>query len=98
MPKPHYAARRDANEQPLVAAMEALGGYWIADGPFDGWLHWRGAWHLIEIKDPKKAGHKSEYTANQVRMLISLRERGIELNTLRTEDDVYRLMGARRSA
>jgi hypothetical protein len=98
MPKPRYAARRDNNHGPLVAIAQAIGGLWLPDGPFDGWLSWRGVWHLVEIKRPDKEGWKNEYTEDQVRMLIRLRERGIEPTIWRTEFDVYKTMGVRVGA
>lgn len=93
-----YAARRDQNENDLVAAAEALGAVWVQAPPMDGWLHFRGVWHLCEVKDPKKQGWKSEYTEAQKLLLIRFSERGIKVNTLRTENDVFALLGARRCA
>lgn len=51
MGMPKYAARRDANEQPLIKLAERLGWrLWKLDVPCD-WLGCRrGVWHPIEIK------------------------------------------------
>lgn len=98
MPKPHYGARRDDNHGPLVKLATDIGGEWLPDGPFDGWLWWRGFWHLIEIKNPNKEGHADEYTKKQIRMLCKLNLRGIKPVIWRTESDVYQLLGVRRTA
>lgn len=93
-----YAARRDTNERPLVRLIEQLGGFWMDEGPFDGWTWWRGRWCLCEIKDPAKEGHADEFTPAQLLLIQKLRQRQIPLHVLRTDDDVYALMGARRTA
>jgi hypothetical protein len=92
------AARRDANESAIMAPVSTLGGLWVPSGPFDGWLWDRSAWRLCEVKDPRKEGWASEFTADQTRLLIRLRERSIPVHVLRTQDDVLALMGARRTA
>jgi len=93
-----YAARRDAVESTLVATAEALGAVWIAGPPFDGWLFFRGRWHLCECKDPRKEGWKDEFTEAQLKTIIRLQERQIPWHVLRTEDDVLALLNARRTA
>lgn len=98
MPKPHYGAKRDTNHHELVGIAEQIGGVFLPDPPFDGWLGWRGAWYLVEIKDPKKEGWKNEYTDSQVRTIARLKERGFHVHTWRTESDVYQTMGVRRTA
>ncbi len=92
------AARRDANEKPLVKLARELGACWLYSGPFDGWMWFRGIWRLVEVKNPNCEGHANEYTEDQVRMMIKLRERGISWSVWRTEADVYRDLGAKRSA
>ena len=95
MGKPRYAARRDNNHGTLIQLATDIGALYVPDGPFDGWVKHRGRWHLIEVKDPKKEGWASEYTDNQVVLMA----RGIRPDAIwRTEDDVYRLMGVRRTA
>jgi hypothetical protein len=93
-----YAARRDTNEPGLLANVEPLGGFWLQAGPFDGWLWNRRAWHLCEVKDPGKEGWRDEFTDEQLRLIIRLRERQAPFHVLRTEDDVLGLLGARRTA
>jgi hypothetical protein len=93
-----YAARRDSNEASLLACVEPLGGFWLPTGPFDGWLWNRRAWHLVEIKRPDKEGWRSEFTDEQLRLLIRLKERHVPYHVLRTEADVLTLMGAVRAA
>ena len=92
------AARRDANENELVRTLEALGALWIQAGPLDGWTFWRGRWHLCEVKDPAKEGHTDEFTPSQILLIAKLRQRNVPWYTLRTVEDVYALLGARRTA
>lgn len=95
MGKPRYAARRDNNHHELVQIATDIGGQWLPDGPWDGWLKWRERWHLVEIKDPKKEGHADEFTDHQV-VLMS---RGFRPDAIwRTEHDVYQTMGVRVGA
>lgn len=70
----------------------------MPSGPMDGWLWDRRAWHLCEIKRADKQGWKGEFTADQVRLMIKLRQRSIPLDVLRTEEDVLSIMNARKSA
>lgn len=92
------AARRDSNESTILTCVEPLNGLWIPDGPFDGWLWNRRCWNLCEVKRPDKEGWKDEFTGEQKKLIVRLKERGIPWHALRTEDDVLRLMGAQRSA
>ncbi len=92
------AARRDANESAILSGVDALGGLWLPGQPFDGWLWDRHAWHLCEVKNPRKEGWASEFTDEQVRLRIRLNERHVPYHVLRTEADVLDLLGARRSA
>ena len=59
--KPRYG-RRDGNESSLLTSVEPLGGFWPPTGPFDGWLWDRRAWHLCEVKEPRKEGWQDEFT------------------------------------
>lgn len=93
-----YANRRDNNESTILTSVDPLNGLWIPEGPFDGWLWNRRCWSLCEVKDPKREGWKDEFTDEQHKWIIRLKERGIPWHALRTDDDVLRLMGAQRSA
>lgn len=93
-----FAARRDANEKPLVTFARDLGAFWLYSGPFDGWLWHRGKWLLVEVKNPNQEGHKDEYTPDQIRMMMNLKERGIVWHVWRTESDVCRDLGAKVTA
>lgn len=90
--------RRDRNESAILSVVEPLHGFWLPKMVFDGFLWDRRTWHLVEVKDPKREGHADEFTPEQLEWMIKLKERSIPLNILRTEDDVLKLMGARRSA
>jgi hypothetical protein len=94
----HWRHRRDNNESPLISLAEQLGAVWLDTGPFDGWLWWRGRFHLCEVKDPAREGHADEFTPAQLKLIQKLNQRQIPWHKLRTEDDIYALMGARRTA
>jgi hypothetical protein len=87
------AARRDTNENGLVATFEQLGGLWVQTGPLDGWGLWREHWYPIEIKHGK-----NPYTDAQVLFLACCRERNAPVWTWRTDRDVMTCLGARVSA
>jgi hypothetical protein len=103
--RPRYNPR-DGNEPALVKTIEALSGFWVQGPPFDGWMWGRGAcatcgahgWRLSEVKQPEREGAKHEFTKDQLKLIIRLNERQIPWYPLRTEDDVFRLLGARRTA
>ena len=88
-----YDARRDANENDLVAAAEQLGAEWVQDGPLDGWIGWRQRWFPCEIKTAK-----GKYTEAQVKFLTRCRLRGLPVFTWRTLEDVTASLGAKVSA
>lgn len=90
--------RRDTNEAGILLPVTALNGLWIPGPPFDGWLWNRRCWNLCEVKRADKEGWESEFTDDQKRTVILLKERGAPFHVLRTEEDVLQLMGARRSA
>jgi hypothetical protein len=92
------AARRDGNESSVLLPVAPLNGFWLATGPFDGFLWDRRQWHLCEVKRPDKQGWDSEFTDVQKSLIIQLNERNIPLNILRTQDDTLKLLGAIRTA
>ena len=94
-----YAAKRDANEGPLIATAKSLGALaWALDEPTDWLIGWRGQWIPTEIKNPVQEGHADEYTPNQLRFRIKAKEHGLPIWIWRTEADVLASLGARRSA
>ena len=93
-----HFGRRDNNESTILSSVDALHGLWIPGGPLDGWLWDRRAWHLCEVKRPDKEGHKHEFTDDQLKLIIRLKERSIPFHVLRTDADVLALMGARQTA
>lgn len=88
-----YAARRDANEPALVRTAIALGAEMIRAGPLDWWAGVRGRWVPVECKS-----RLGRYTPAQQHFLRLCEARGLPVWTWRTEDDVLRDLGARRSA
>jgi hypothetical protein len=92
------ANRRDANEKTLLKVLEKLGGFWIPlnGAPFDGVVyHWRTGWVPVEIKDPKKAGHKNEFKPSQERFFERCDARRAQYMVWRTELDVIKDLGGR---
>ena len=89
---------RDTNEPPLLELAKRLGARWIEEGPLDGWIFFRGSWMPVEIKLPEREGLASEYTAHQKRFLSWCRGTGATVLLWRTEDDVIKSLGGRRTA
>ena len=89
------AAKRDANEDALTAIARRLGVYLVQEGPLDWWAWWRGAWYVVEIKNP---GGRNRYTEIQERFIAQARERGFTVWTWRDESDVLASLDARRAA
>ena len=88
------AAKRDANEPPLIALAVGLGADWHYAGPLDGWLHSAGTgWVPVEIKNGK-----NPYTEAQKRFIARCIERGRPFLTWRTETDVLVSLGAQVTA
>lgn len=93
--------RADNNRNALVELFQRLNGYWVpyANKPFDGWaLHARFGYMPVELKDPKKEGWKDEYTPRQKKLMKQMTDAGAKWLVWRTEDDVYRAIGAQRTA
>lgn len=91
-----HAAKRDANEQPLIALAEALGAYmWPLDEPVDWLCGYRGQWIPTEIKNPDG---RNRPTDQQVRFTTEAGHRRLPVWVWREEADVLRDLNARRSA
>jgi len=88
-----FAARRDANEGPLVAAAIQLGAEWVKAPPLDGWVGWQRCWIPVEIKTVK-----GKYTDAQVKFLTCCKLRGLPVFTWRTLEDVTASLGAKVTA
>lgn len=62
---------------------------------------WRGVKHLVEIKNPdalRGATTARKLTAREIRLHDLCNRYGSPITVVETEDDVLRLLGARRSA
>jgi hypothetical protein len=90
---PKYGAKRDANEPELVKLARRLGAELRKLPPLDWWVGHRGRWVPVEIKTDE-----GEYTEQQVEFIGMCVERGLPVWTWRTESDVMRNLGARRTA
>ena len=90
------AARRDANEPALVSFARQVGALmWPLDEPVDWLCGWRGRWIPTELKN---VDGRNQLTEQQVLFIGAARERELPVWIWRTEDDVMRCLGARRSA
>lgn len=90
---------RDSNEPALVKIARQLGAGWYQSHPLDGWVLHRGVWlGPSEIKMPEREGLAHEYTPAQKRFLTWAIANRAPHFTWRTEEDVYKTLGARRSA
>lgn len=84
---PRYAAKRDNVEPTLVKALEACGvSVERTDKPFDAVINFRNRTELAEFKDPKKRGHKDEFTSDQQKFFR--RNPGWRVEIFRTHEDV----------
>jgi hypothetical protein len=86
--------RIDGNHHELVEEWERLGGVFLKQPPFDGWIwhpRWTAYWP-VEIKDPKREGHKNEYTPAQKKTMAELHARGATWLVWRTVEDVQRVL------
>lgn len=62
-----YPDKRDAVEKGLLEIASRLGAQWYRAPPLDGWIHFRGKWLPVEIKDPTREGLGTEYTPLQLK-------------------------------
>lgn len=65
-----YAAKADANQKPIVAALRAIGAkvaptHGVGQGFPDLVVTYRGRTMLLEIKDPTQPKHRHELTPAQ---------------------------------
>lgn len=90
---PRYAGKRDENEPELLTVARHLGAVFEKIGPLDWWCGFRGRWIPLEIKTDEGI-----YTPKQVNFIARCKARGLPVWTWRTEADVLRDLGARRTA
>lgn len=94
-----YAKQRDGNESELIKFAEGMGAECVrTDKPLDYWVGWRGAWYPMEVKLPEREGRANEFTAEQVLFMARARDCRLPVWVWRTEGDVMKSLGARRSA
>jgi len=85
------AARRDANEGEIVAALRAHGVrvFLVSDGGFpDLACLWRGAWHLLEVKTRTGA-----LTPAQVAFVADVEAAGGLVHVVRTPAEALAVFG-----
>lgn len=68
--RPPFKARQDRNQKPIVAALRAMGFKVYTSGqPFDLLISKGNRVWIGEVKDPKKRGHKHEFTDAQNKLI-----------------------------
>lgn len=95
MSLPRYAAKRDTNEGALISLARRIGAEFEQAPPLDWWCGWRGLWVPVEVKN---LDGRNKYTDSQVLFIAKCKQRQLPVWTWRTEDDVLRDLGARRTA
>lgn len=83
------AAKRDANEGPIVSALQAVGA-WVhrLDRPFDLLVHFRRQWFLLEVK--QEAGR---LTPAQRKALAEVGVAAVHI--VKTPEEALRAIGCR---
>ena len=69
-----YAKQRDANEGPIVDALEQVGArVYRLDTPFDLLVWYRGTWFALEVKLPfgPKGGDPSKLEPSQRELMLA---------------------------
>lgn len=99
MPAGQRWNRRDQNEPEIVAAAEKLGAMWWESPPLDGFIwHVSTGWIPVEIKQPHRKGHASEFEKSQLEFFEWCKARGGKYFVWYTVDDVIRDLGAKVGA
>lgn len=87
------AAKRDANEASIVKALRKAGAWCQAVGqPYDLLVFYRGAWHVLEVKDSAKPPSAQLLSPSQLDTLAALRLSGVKL--VRNEQEALAAIGA----
>lgn len=83
-----FAKRKDANQRPIVEALERVGAeVWITDRPADLLIWFRQAWHVLEVKSAR--GRLTSLQSGE-------REKGLArgIKTVRTPVEALEAVGA----
>lgn len=87
------AAKKDANEASIVKALRRAGAWAMCIGqPYDLLVHYRGVWHVLEVKDGQKPPSAQLLSPQQLDTLTSLRLSGVVL--VRNEQEALAAIGA----
>ena len=91
-----HGNKRDLIEKGVVEALRKAGAtVYLTDKPFDSVVGFRGVTHLVEFKDPKIQGWKSEYTKDQLKFMEGWR--GSPVITLRSMEDAVEFLNGQPS-
>lgn len=97
------AARTDANQAQIVAALRRMGAY-VVDlsavgmGVPDLLVGWRGAWHLIEVKDGRKALSRQRLTRPEQLFASIAHDQGLPCHVVTSIDEALVALGVRDAA
>lgn len=95
-----YAKRTDANQSGIVSALRAIGvGVYVASSAGNGLADlvcaYRGILYLLEVKDGSKPPSARKLTVEQVRLHDMLRQHGVKVHVVTSEDDALAVFWAR---
>ena len=93
------AARVDANQSEIVAALRAIGVgvkdmSGVGEGVPDLACLWRGATYWIEVKNGRKPPSARKLTIEQIRFHESARLAGVKVHVVSTVDEALAVFGA----
>ena len=91
------AAKIDANQHEIVAALRLAGGLWVPQGwPIDGWAGRGGVWCPIEIKDGRKPPSAQKLTDDQVEFMRNCQAYRLPFAVVKSPEDILAALGSIR--
>lgn len=98
MGPPRYARKVDSNQPTIVSALRSIGvGVHVASSAGNGCSDlicaFRGVLYLLEIKNLDGKGNR--LTEDQVRLHDMLRQHGVKVHVVTSEDEALAVFGAR---
>jgi hypothetical protein len=90
------AAKRDANQPEIVAALRKIGVFVVdlasaGDGIPDLLCGWHGSWKLVEVKDGSKPPCERQLTPDQIKFHAVCAERGLPCFVVNSVDEALSL-------
>jgi len=91
------AAKVDANQPAIVAALRLVGAYVVITSQlknaFDCLVAYRGQLYIVEIKDGAKPKSKRELTPGELLCRNKFAEQGIEYHVIESVEQALKLIG-----